>query len=438
MRPEDPARVIFVALLLLSSGALLAQAPSRDDGPAARQFASWLALFNQGDRAALQTYHRQSFPYSAAPPELGNIERELSLSLETAGFDIRKREWGSATKFSAILSDRATHQFARAIMRVEAAAPHRVVELVLAPIATPAEYQVPEGPLDAKRRRALIDAAARAIEANYVFPDVGRRMAEALRERGARGDYEHMSDCTAFAARLTDDLRALCHDKHLRVTYNDGRLPPPGAQHLGFGDIEHLHGNIARVAINGFPPVARVRDAVAAFMSDVADADALIIDLRANHGGDPSTVALVASYLFDDQPVHLNDVVERDGTTRAFWTQPTVAGKRFGGKKPVYVLTSAETFSGGEELAYDLQSLRRATLIGETTGGGANLTGAHTLDDWFMIGVPWARPINPVTKTNWEGVGVRPDVATKATAALDEALRRAALDIGLTPARPPN
>jgi C-terminal processing protease CtpA/Prc len=134
--------------------------------------------------------------------------------------------------------------------------------------------------------------------------------------------------------------------------------------------------------------------------------------------------------------VHLNDMVERNGTTETFWTEPTVAGKRFGGKKPVYVLTSGETFSGGEELAYDLQSLRRATLIGETTGGGANSGGPHSLDDWFMIVVPSARPINPVTKTNWEGIGVRPDVATKATEAMDEALRRAALDLGLTPARP--
>jgi hypothetical protein len=428
-------------LWLLSGDVLLAQPASSDDDPAARQFASWLALFNKGDRAGLETFHRQSFPYSAAPPELGNIERELSLSLESAGFDIKKREWGSATSFSAILSERATHLFARATMRVEATAPHRIVELTLAPIATPAEYQMPEGPLDAERRRSLIDAAARAIEANYVFPDVGRRMAASLRERDARGDYDHIRDCTAFAARLTDDLRALCHDKHLRVTYNDRlKLLPPGPprQLIGFGDIERLERNIARITINGFPPVARVRDAVAVFMSDVADADVLIIDLRANHGGHPPTVALVASYLFDDKPVHLNDLVERDGTTRTFWTDPTVAGKRFGGEKPVYVLISSETFSGGEELAYDLQSLHRATLIGETTGGGANPTALHALDDWFMVGVPWARAVNPVTKTNWEGVGVRPDVATKATAALDEALRRAALDIGLTPVRPPN
>jgi hypothetical protein len=431
---------MLVAPLLLTSGVLLAQPPSPDDGPAARQFAHWLLLFNQGDRAALEAYHRQSFAYSAAPPELGNIERELSLSLETAGFDIRKREWGSATSFSAILCERATHLFARATMRVEAAAPHRVVEFALVPIATPAEYQAPEGPLDGNRRRALIDAAARAIEANYVFPDVGRNMAKALREASARGDYDKISDCTAFAVRLTDDLRALCHDKHLRVTYRDGRLLPSdgGRQGLGFGEIEWLPGNIVRIAIPGFPPVRRTRDAIAALMSDVADASALIIDLRANHGGDPSTVALVASYLFDDQPVHLNDLVERDGTTRAFWTEPTVAGRRFGSKKPVYVLTSAETFSGGEELAYDLQSLRRAAVIGETTGGGANPAGGHTLDDWFVVLVPWGRAINPVTKTSWEGVGVRPDVATKATAALDEALRRAALDLGLPPARPPH
>ncbi|HET6983765.1 MAG TPA: hypothetical protein VFI53_16595, partial [Myxococcaceae bacterium] len=164
---------MFVALLL-SSGALLAQPALPDDSPAARQFASWLVLFNQGDRSALEAYHRRSFAYSVAPPELGNVERELSMLLETAGLEIRKRERGSATRFSALLSDRATHQFVRATLRVEAAAPHRVLEFELAPIATPAEYQVLEGPLDANRRRALIDAAARAIEANYVFPDVGR------------------------------------------------------------------------------------------------------------------------------------------------------------------------------------------------------------------------------------------------------------------------
>ena len=110
-------------------------------------------------------------------------------------------------------------------------------------------------------------------------------------------------------------------------------------------------------------------------------------------------------------------------------TQPNVPGKRFGGHKPVFVLTSSTTISGGEELAYDLQSLGRATLIGEKTAGAANPTGGHTLDDWFVALVPGAHPVNPVTRKNWEGVGVKPEVAVKADAALDEALRRAALAI---------
>jgi C-terminal processing protease CtpA/Prc len=139
--------------------------------------------------------------------------------------------------------------------------------------------------------------------------------------------------------------------------------------------------------------------------TQIADAAALIVDLRGNHGGDPATVALVASYLFDAKPVHLNDMFSRDdGSIQQSWTLKDVQGKRFGGKRPIYVLTSHETFSGGEELAYDLQSLHQATLIGETTGGGAHPGGLRGIDGWYAISVPSGRPINPVTKTNWEGL----------------------------------
>ena len=170
----------------------------------------------------------------------------------------------------------------------------------------------------------------------------------------------------------------------------------------------------------------QVRQAISSHMSQVADADALLLDLRGNGGGDPATVAVVASYLFDDQPVHLNDMFRRDtGETRQFWTHARVAGKRFGARKPIYVLTSNRTFSGGEELAYDLQSLRRAVIVGETTGGGAHPVQRYPLDDGFSIGVPWGRPINPVTKTNWEGTGVIPDVKVPAAEALTDAHQRA-------------
>jgi retinol-binding protein 3 len=119
----------------------------------------------------------------------------------------------------------------------------------------------------------------------------------------------------------------------------------------------------------------------------------------------------------------------KDNSTTEYWTSPDVRGTRFGGHKPIYVLISNETFSGGEELAYDLQRLNRAKLIGETTGGGANPAEGHDLDDWFHIAIPFGRPINPVTKTNWEGVGVVPDIPVPASEALEDGRRRTVEDI---------
>ena len=146
-----------------------------------------------------------------------------------------------------------------------------------------------------------------------------------------------------------------------------------------------------------------------------------MIDLRKNGGGDPATVALLASYLFD-QRTHLNDIYDRpkDATTE-YWTSDTLAGRKYGGGKKVYVLVSKYTFSGGEDLAYTLQALKRATIIGATTGGGAHPVTAQRLGDHFAAMVPLARAINPITKTNWEGVGVAPDVAVDPDKALEKA-----------------
>jgi C-terminal processing protease CtpA/Prc len=124
-------------------------------------------------------------------------------------------------------------------------------------------------------------------------------------------------------------------------------------------------------------------------------------------------VALVATYLFDGEPVHLNDLQYRRGDrTQQYWTLPFVPGRRFGRSKPVYVLTSAETFSGAEEFTYDLKTQKRAVIVGETTGGGANPGDEHRVAEHFTIFVPDGRAINPITKTNWEGTGIKPDVET--------------------------
>jgi C-terminal processing protease CtpA/Prc len=151
-------------------------------------------------------------------------------------------------------------------------------------------------------------------------------------------------------------------------------------------------------------------ETVAAAMNFLANTDALIFDLRQNGGGDPEMVALISSYLFGDKPVHLNSLYWRKGDrTEDFYTKPNLANKKFG-DKDIYVLTSSRTFSGAEEFSYNLKNLKRATLIGETTGGGANPGGMFRLSEHFGVFIPTGRAVSPITKTNWEGTGVEPDI----------------------------
>src|SRR3954468_6832589 len=289
-----------------------------------------------------------------------------------------------------------------------------------------------DAPLTAEQRRVVIDSITSALNRMYVFPDVATRMGADLRTRVKRGEFDAAADRSSFARVLTEDLQAISHDKHLRV-----RVPPanPGSGAAGsfggpsniFGRAERMAGEIAYVEILSFgaPPEA-VSEETSRVMSAAADAKALIIDLRSNGGGSPFTVALVSSYLFGADSVHLNSLYFRPANrTDDFYTDPRVAGRKFGPDKPIYVLTSSRTFSGAEEFAYNLQTRKRATIVGETTGGGANPGRGFPLPYGLTVFVPTGRAINPITKTNWEGVGVKPDVAADASAALDVALRLA-------------
>jgi C-terminal processing protease CtpA/Prc len=159
-------------------------------------------------------------------------------------------------------------------------------------------------------------------------------------------------------------------------------------------------------------------------MTFLAESDALIIDLRDNRGGAPRMAALVSSYLFDE-PIHLDDIYDRKAnTTEPLWTVPYLPGKKFTGK-PVFVLVSSRTFSAAEQFSYDLKNLKRAVVIGETTGGGAHPTAPRQIDEHFFIRVPFGRFINPITNTDWEGTGVEPDIKAAASDALEEALKQA-------------
>jgi hypothetical protein len=286
-------------------------------------------------------------------------------------------------------------------------------------------------PITPEARDRVVEEAAKAVADNYVYPAKGQAIAEALRRNQAHGDYAGITDDGKLAQRLTEDLRSVNHDLHLSVGVEppEAEASTPGSdpdqdgarENFGFRRVELLDGNIGLVRLDSFmegPEAMQTADAAMAFLKH---ADALIFDLRWNHGGDPVMIQRLAGYLFGKR-THLNSMVDRAGAVvDDFWTGD-VPGTRFRADLPVYVLTSSETFSCAEEFTYDLKNLRRATIVGETTGGGAHPVMDVQVGGRFVVMVPHLRALNPVTKTDWEGVGVEPDVKTTADAALDRAL----------------
>ncbi len=290
------------------------------------------------------------------------------------------------------------------------------------------------GVIDAAERTAAVNALADRLTALYVFPDKAKVMASALRSNLAKGAYDSLNRGPDFARRLTADLAELVHDGHLRISYSmavqpsfegDGGGRPSEEQvararagHFGFVNVKVLPGNVGLLQFNGFmEPEGEVRDTAIAVMKRLAGVDALLVDLRSNGGGSPEMVALLSSQLFPrGKKVHLNDLYWRpSNTTQEFHTDPTLAVGRISG--PVYTVTSSRTFSAAEEYTSNLKHLKRATQVGETTGGGAHPGGRERLSDHFSAFVPRGRAINPVTKGNWEGTGNVPEIqATRAEA----------------------
>jgi C-terminal processing protease CtpA/Prc len=264
-------------------------------------------------------------------------------------------------------------------------------------------------------RRSLIDTVSTLVLDNYVFPEIAERVVEVLRGN----DYEHLADDAGFAAAVTADLQSVNGDKHLRLL-TERDLPQGDVTRHCFDKVEVLDDGTGYLAVSLLREPREFGDIAAAAMTLLADTPALIVDLRGCRGGDPGMVALLCAYLFDDG-THLVDVQPRHGELVQFRTPPYAPGRRFGGRKPIWVLTGPVTFSAGEELAYDLQQLGRATIVGEATRGGAHPTNYHRITDGLVVTVPDARAISPVTGGNWEGTGVRPDVPVPAADALTRA-----------------
>lgn len=310
------------------------------------------------------------------------------------------------------------------------------------PLAAQDRDPGPDRTIDAPERRTVIDGLIDKLRQSYVFPDTAVAMERAIRARQRRGEYDRITSAQAFADSLTSHLQAVSRDRHLRVRHST-RLLPVASDHdtgpspqdraearafgrrvnFGFERVERLPGNVGYLELRSFGfDVDDMKDAAAAAFTFLGNTDALIIDVRRNGGGSPFMVAQVSSYLFGPDTVLLNSLYWRPrNRTDDFYTHREIPGTRYGPDKPIYVLTSRNTFSGAEEFCYNLQTRKRATIVGDTTGGGAHPGGVQRVTDHFAVWVPTGRAINPITKTNWERVGVRPDVAVPADQALKTA-----------------
>jgi len=424
----SPRPLALCALLSLASGVLRGQA-TIPNTPAGQVLRAWLDAYNSGDsaRAAafLRTY-QVDFPY----------RNSFNFRQMTGGFDLVRVDVSEPRHVEFFLRPRNTPaMIAYGMLDVAAGNPTSISgnAFPLGPNVSPEALRI-----DRATRSAVVGRAAAILDSFYFSPAIGKQLGDSLRARLARGAYDRYRNGPGLALRLNADLAEIAHDRHMGIRYSVPALPPkwpdgdapaaPSRENLdesncGFKKVEQLDGNVGYVRFDSFEEAEPCGSTASAAMTFLAGTRALIIDLRENNGGKPEMVALIASYLFDHR-THLGDLWDRSAdSTHHYWTEDSVGGRRFGGAKPVYVLTSAQTFSAAEAFAYHLQALKRVTVVGETTGGGAHAASEGRLGDHFAFSVSWGNSINPITGTNWEGVGVVPDVKASADEALGAALQ---------------
>lgn len=410
--------------LLLAVTCLTAQV-SVPNTPAGRTLQAWLDAFNSGDRAKIERYvdtidHTQS------------VDGIFSFR-NAVGFDLVAVHSSEFLHIRFSVKEKGSDETSLGDMVVTDGKPPTVSTFALRGL--PTGVKVENVTIDAGLRQRVIEGVKTNLTDFYVESAIASKMVDAVEAHQKAGEYDAITDGDAFAAQLSKDLQNVSHDRHLQVRFNSFKMPPQTEptpedearfqaqmqhQNCAFDKVEILQSNIGYIKFDGFMDPSFCGPTVVAAMGFVAHTDALIFDIRQNRGGQPAMVTLIASYLFD-RPTHLIDIYNRkeDSTTQN-WTLSYLPGPRLA-KEPVFVLTSKQTFSGAEEFAFDLKNHKRATIVGETTGGGAHPVSGHPIADYLMIGVPFAKSFDPMTKTNWEGTGVAPDVKVSAEDALEAA-----------------
>lgn len=296
--------------------------------------------------------------------------------------------------------------------------------LLVATVGLTGTWAVLRAPLTPAERSVVVQRAADELDRGYVFADIGRKMADQLRRRLADGAYDAITDPEAFAETLMQEVRTVNDDGHLRIVVKGlgpggTRAGGPPERAAAVEGVQQLAGNVGYVRVNGFPSADVIAPDLDRAMTTLKDTGALIIDLRTNGGGDPSGAMYLAGFFFD-KPTLMARIYSRQGDTTTEMSTADVKGPRYLGK-PLFILTSRRTFSAGEAAAYHLKHVAHAITVGEPSGGGAHRIRGVDLNDRFTMSLPYTRPINVVTNTDWEGSGVTPEIPSSAAAALTTA-----------------
>lgn len=326
------------------------------------------------------------------------------------------------------------------MLKINPVKPLMVMVFILSIHLVPASRIPPTAAADGKTQKAIIDWVCEALKSHYVFPEKAKKMAEFIHRRFKANRYSQYNRKREFTTVLTKDLRSISKDHHLRIAFSTN-LPPPDdsseadkekarqqrlerdrEQNFYFKTVRYLGDRIGYLRFDKFVEPKVAGPTAAAALNYLAPCTALIIDLRYNGGGSPDMVTFLMSYFFD-KPVHFNSFFDRTkNQTRQEWTYVHVNGPNLA-DVDLYVLMSRDySFSAAEGFAFALKNLNRATIVGETTSGGA-----HDCDWFFLrnhsiaLKVPVRRAYSPKTGLNWEGTGVEPDVKVAAKNALDTA-----------------